>query len=79
MFALRQEYKDQGNALIQGFGKIIMNSLNGVQKCKDFHGICKCNSEHWMETEYDDNVLDCWKLPNENYIVQSKKKQGIRW
>ena len=26
-----------------------------------------------METEYDVNVLDYWKLPNGNYIVKSKK------
>ena len=30
-----------------------------------------------METEYDDNMLDNWKLPNGNYIVKIKKDDGL--
>ena len=30
-----------------------------------------------METEYDENVLDYWKLPNGNYIVKLKKDDGL--
>ena len=30
-----------------------------------------------METEYDENVLDYWKLPNGNYIVKLKKNDGL--
>ena len=30
-----------------------------------------------METEYDDNLLDYWKLPNGNYIVKLKKDDGL--
>ena len=30
-----------------------------------------------METEYDDNVLDYWRLPNGNYIVKLKKDDGL--
>ena len=26
-----------------------------------------------MKTEFDENVLDYWKLPNGNYIVKMKK------
>ena len=29
-----------------------------------------------METEYDDNVLDYWRLPNGNYVVTFKKGDG---
>ena len=29
-----------------------------------------------MQTEYDESVLDYWKLPNENYIVKMKKDDG---
>ena len=44
-----------------------MNSLHGVQIRKDKIEIYNCKSQHWLETEYDDNVLDYWKLPNGNY------------
>ena len=30
-----------------------------------------------METEYDDNVLDYWRLPNGKYIVKLKKDDGL--
>ena len=30
-----------------------------------------------MEIEYDENVLDYWRLPKENYIVKFKKDDGL--
>ena len=30
-----------------------------------------------METEFDENVLDYWKLPNGNYMVKMKKDDGL--
>ena len=30
-----------------------------------------------MNTELDENVLDYWKLPNGNYIVEMKKDDGL--
>ena len=60
LFALREKYKDQGNDLMQSLVKIIMNSLYGVQIRKDIDQFYKCKSEHWMRTEYDENVLDYW-------------------
>ena len=30
-----------------------------------------------MKTEYDENALDYWKLPNRNYIVKMKKHNGL--
>ena len=30
-----------------------------------------------MKTEFDENELDYWKLPNGNYIVKIKKDDGI--
>ena len=30
-----------------------------------------------METEYDEKVLDYWKLPNEKYILKFKKVDGL--
>ena len=55
---------------MQGVVELVMNSLYGVQIRKDNNDFYKCKFEHWMQTEYDDFVLDYWKLPNENYIVK---------
>ena len=30
-----------------------------------------------MKTEFDENVLDYWKLPNGNYIVKMKKDDEL--
>ena len=56
LFASRQKYKDEHNDLMQGLVKLIMNSLYGVQIRKDIDQSYKCKSQHWMETEYDENV-----------------------
>ena len=73
LFALRQKYKDEKHDLMQGLVKLIMNSLYGVQIRKDINESYSCKSENWMKTEFDENVLDYWKLPNGNYIVKMKK------
>ena len=54
-----------------------MNSLYGVQIRKDIKESYSCKSETWMKTEFDENVLDYWKLPNGNYIVKMKKDDGL--
>ena len=77
MFALRQKYEDEHNDLMQSLVILIMNSLYGFQIRKDIDQSYKCKSQHWMETEYDDNVLDNWKLPNGNYIVKLKKDDDL--
>ena len=77
LFALRQKYKDEKNDLMQGLVKLIMNSLYGVQIRKDINESYSCKSETWMKTEFDENVLDYWKLPNGNYIVMMKKDDGL--
>ena len=58
LFALRPQYKHEHNDLMEGLVKLIMNSLYGVQIRKDIDQSYKCKSQHWMETEYDENVLD---------------------
>ena len=74
LFALRQKFIDEKNDLMQGLVKLIMNSLYGVHIRKDINESCYCKSENWMKSEFDENVLDYWKLPNGNYIVKMKKK-----
>ena len=49
-----------------------MNSLYGVQIIKDITEFYRCKSQNWMETEYDDDVLDYWRLPIGKYIVKLK-------
>ena len=77
LFALRQKYKDEKNDLMQGLVKLIMNSLYGVQIRRDINESYYCKSETWMKTEFDENVLDYWKLPNGNYIVKMKRDDGL--
>ena len=52
LFALRPKNKDEGIDLMQGLVKLLMNSLYGVQILKDINESYKCESEHWMKTEY---------------------------
>ena len=77
LFALRQKNKDEKNDLIQGLVKLIMNSLYGVQIRRDINESFYCKSETWMKTEFDEKVLDYWKLPNGNYFVKMKKDDGL--
>ena len=48
-----------------------MNSLYGVQIRRDINETYHCKSD------FDENVLDYWKLPNGNYIVKMKKDDGL--
>ena len=64
--ASRQKYRDEHNDLMQGLNKLIMNSFFAAQNRKDINESSCCKSEHWMQTEYDENVLDYWRLLNGN-------------
>ena len=77
LFALRQKYKGEHKDLMLRLVKIIMNSLYGFHLCKDIDQSYKCKSQHWMETEYDEKVLDYWKLINGNYTVKLEKDDGL--
>ena len=66
LFPLRQQNKDEGNDLMQDLVKLILNSLHGVQIRKDINEIFKLKSQPWMETEYHQNILFYWNLPNGN-------------
>ena len=54
-----------------------MNSLYGVQIRKGIDESYKCKSQHWMETEYDENVSDYRRLQNANYVVKLKKDDRL--
>ena len=74
---MRKKYKDEKNDLMQKLIKLNMNSLYGVQIRRDINESYYCKSETWMKTEFDENVLDYWKLTNGNYIVKMKKDDGL--
>ena len=74
LFASRLKYKDERNELVQGLVKLISNSLYGIQIRKEIYQSFICKSEHWMQTEYNDIVLDYWRLPNGNYILKIRRK-----
>ena len=77
MFVSGQKYIDEKNDLMQGLVKLIINSLYGVQIRRDIKEPDKCKSQHWLETEYDGNVLDPWKLSSGNYIEKMKRDDGF--
>ena len=77
LFAIRQQNKDEHNLLMQNLVKLMMNSLYGIHMCEDKIKFYICKTEHWMKTEFDENVLDYWKLPNGNYIIKLKQDDGL--
>ena len=62
---------------MQSLALIINNSLTGIQTRKGIDEFYKCKSEHLIQTEYDGNVLDFWRLPNGNYIVKLERTVGL--
>ena len=77
MFALRQKYKDEGNDVMQLLVKLLMNSLYGENIRKDIEEKFSCISETWMQTEYDERILDYWKISNISYIVKMIDDKGL--
>ena len=62
---------------MQRLVNLIIISLYGIQIRKDNSESFYCKSETWMTTEYDENVSDYWKIPNENYIVKMRKDEAL--
>ena len=42
--------------------KLLLNSLYGEQIRNDIGEKIICKSEAWMMTEYDERVIDYWKI-----------------
>ena len=57
--------------------ELIMNSLYGEQMRRDIEESYQCKSENWMQTEYDERVLDYQKNYG-NYIVKLKDDEGLK-
>ena len=56
--------------------KLIVNSFYGEFLRKDILESYQCKSEMWMQTEYDERVLDYQKINHGNYIVKMKDDEG---
>ena len=54
-----------------------MNTLYGEQVRKDIEEKIACKSEAWMMTEYDERVIDYWKISGINYIVKMIDGRGL--
>ena len=60
---------------MQGLLKSVITCLCRIQIRKFVNEFFYCKSENWMQTtEYDENVLNNWKLPNGTFIVKMKKR-----
>ena len=77
LFALRQKYKEENNEVMQLLVKLIMNALYGEFLRKDITESYQCKSEMWMQTEYDERVLDYQKINYGNYIVKMTDDEGL--
>ena len=78
VIALRQKYKNENNEVMQLLDKLIMNALYGEFLRKDITEKYECKSEMWMETEYDERVLDYQKIYYGNHIVKMKDDAGLQ-
>ena len=54
-----------------------MNALYGEFLRKDFLESYQCKSEMWMQSEFDERVLDYQKINDGKYIVKLKDDEGI--
>ena len=77
LFKLRKKYKDENNDVMQILVKLLMNALYGEQIRKDIEEKFACKSKMWKQTEYDERVVDYWKISNINYIVKMIDNAGL--
>ena len=77
LFALRQQYKDENNEVMQLLVKLLLNSLYGENIRKDTDENFACKSEAWMLSEYDEREKDYWRISHGNYIVKIIDDAGL--
>ena len=77
LFALRQNYKDEKNDVMQILVKLLKKSLYGEQIRKDIEEKFACKSDAWMMSEYDERVKDYWKTSYGIYIVKLIDDAGL--
>ena len=74
---MREKYKDDNDEVMQFLVKLLMNSSYGEQIRKDIEENFACKSEYWLQTEYDERVIDNWKKSHGNYIVKMIDDKGL--
>ena len=47
---------------MQGLAELNTKILYGLHIRKDINEFYESKSEHWMQTKFVDNVIDCWNL-----------------
>ena len=77
LFALTQNFKKENNDVMQLLVKLIMNSLYKENVRKDIDENFACKSEAWMMTEYDERVIDYWKISGIIYSVIKFDDKGL--
>ena len=77
LFASTQKHKHEDNDLMQSLVKLNLTLPYGVQIRKGNNESYNCKSEQWMQTEYNCNVLEYWRLSNGIYIVKLKPDDGL--
>ena len=55
-----------------------MSAFYGELLRKDITESYKCKSELWMQTEYNERVLDYQKINCGNYIVEMKDDESLQ-
>ena len=78
LFALRQKYRDENNAVMHLLVNLIMKALYGEQIQKDIEEKFACKSEAWMLAEYDERMKDYWKLSGIKYFVKMIGDPGLK-
>ena len=63
---------------MQEFVKLL-NILNGENLREEITGEQKCKSEHWMSTDFDENVSEFCRLTKEEHIVKLKHDDALEW
>ena len=63
---------------MQKLVKLLSNSLYGENIRKDIIEEYKCKSEYWMSKEYDERVLDYWRLPKRECLVKMEQDHGLQ-
>ena len=78
LFAPRSTYKDENIDVMQLLLKLIMNSLYGEQVRKDIEQCFASKSEAWMMSEYDERVIDFWKIGYGKSFVKMIDEIGLK-
>ena len=77
LFNLGLKHKNECNGVMQGLVKLIMNSLYGENVRRGNNVEYKLDSEYWMNSEIDENVLGYWRLQKGELVVKLKQDDGL--